>query len=164
MEDPQPALSAQAAQVAARQQPQLLITAVYIDLQQAVALTDNGRSVALTDVPAGRYNLLQANPGAALFRTAQLPARDIKGLRLILGANSSIQLSDGSIHALDTPSGTTSGLKVQLDQAVNVANTTHQVRVPFSTDRDIVRRGNESFGLKPVLKGILNTVSVSPGT
>lgn len=153
--------------VAATQQSDLkktnsAIQAVLIDLAKVEVHGAQGARTTLTDVAAGPYNLLTAGSNTTLlFTTRRLPAGSIQGLRLVLGNNSKIQLADGTLLKLDTPSGTTSGLKVQLEEVVATANTTYQVRVKFTVERDIVRRGNGTFGLKPVLRGSLVKPSIT---
>ncbi|RYU81067.1 DUF4382 domain-containing protein [Hymenobacter persicinus] len=130
--------------------------------------TDENTSnwTALPGVQPGRRNLLQTgNIGTPLFVTGAFQTGTLKQLRLILGPNSTITLSDGRILPLDTPSGQTSGLKVKLNAAVT-SGTNYAVLVPIDPDWQVVARGNGSYGLKPVLEGTVSAqqiIIITPG-
>ncbi|AHJ99730.1 DUF4382 domain-containing protein [Hymenobacter swuensis] len=134
------------------------IGAVLIDLEQAEGQFSQGNKVVLPGVSARSYDLLSATNG----RISLTPAFSgtLQSIRLVLGTGSQIQLANGTLLALDTPSGTTSGLKIQLDDTPLEAGTTYLLTIDFSVERDIVSRGNGTYGLKPVLRGTVIPASI----
>ena len=134
------------------------VSAVLIDLEQVEGQFSQGNKVVLPGVAVRSYDLMSTTNGPISLTPAF--SGTLQSMRLVLGTNSKIQLADGTILPLDTPSGTTSGLKIQLDDTPLVAGTTYRLIVDFSVERDIVSRGNGTYGLKPVLRGTL--VKVTP--
>ncbi|RSK37542.1 DUF4382 domain-containing protein [Hymenobacter metallilatus] len=134
------------------------ISAVLIDLEQAEGQFSQGSKVVLPGVSAGSYDLLSATNGQ--IRLTPAFSGTLQSMRLVLGANSKIQLTNGPLLALDTPSGTTSGLKILLDDTPVTAGTAYLLTVDFSVERDIVSRGNGTYGLKPVLRGTLKPAPI----
>ena len=104
-----------------------------IDLLQLT----NGRfqELGIAPLPAGKYTqvrlLLSRNPGGGTFANSVVP-------------------TNGSEVALATPSAVQSGLKVIHPFTVEAGERVDLV-IDFDACRSIVRRGNGSFGLKPVL-------------
>ncbi|MCA8832910.1 DUF4382 domain-containing protein [Hymenobacter pini] len=134
------------------------ISGVFIDLQQTEGQFQQGYKMVLAGAGARSYDLLSATNGKiSLTPTA---SGTLQSVRLVLGANSKIRLADGTLLDLDTPSGTTSGLKIQLDDTPLVAGTMYTLTVDFSVERDIVSRGNGTYGLKPVLRGTLTPTPI----
>jgi Domain of unknown function (DUF4382) len=119
---------------------------------------DAGWSDVVLD-PARRVDLLQLTNGVlmALGQTA-LPAGKYQQLRLVLAANTaanplanSVTPAGGKETALTTPSGQTSGLKLNVDLQV-AADKVLDVVIDFDACKSIVKRGNSGqFNLKPVL-------------
>lgn len=136
------------------------ISAVFIDLKQAEGQFSQGNKVILPGVSARSYDLLSATNGQISLTPAF--SGTLRSVRLILGSDSKIRLADGQLLPLDTPSGTTSGLKIQLDDTPLIAGVTYVLTIDFSVERDIVSRGNCSYGLKPVLRGTLKIASTIP--
>lgn len=104
-----------------------------------------------------KINLLDLTNGvmAALGQTT-LPAGRYTQLRLVLEPNhgstlaNSVLPSGGGEKALVTPSGATSGIKLNANIEVTEGNTT-DIALDFDACKSIVKRGNGSFGLKPVI-------------
>ncbi|MFD2785691.1 DUF4382 domain-containing protein [Hymenobacter rubripertinctus] len=134
------------------------IGAVLIDLEQAEGQFSQGNKVVLPGVAVRHYDLMSATTGQISLTPAF--SGTLESMRLVLGTGSTIKLADGTILPLDTPSGTTSGLKIKLDDTPLVAGTTYLLTVDFSVERDIVSRGNGTYGLKPVLRGTLKEAQV----
>ena len=109
--------------------------------------------------PARRIDLLQLNNGvlASLGQTA-LPAGKYQQLRLVLAANTTanplanaVTPTGGKETALSTPSGQTSGLKLQVNLDV-AADKVLDVVIDFDACKSVVKRGNSGqYNLKPVL-------------
>jgi hypothetical protein len=92
-----------------------------------------------------------------------LPSGTYRSLRLIIDADrssvtlaSGATLTGGSDPGVKFPSAGTSGLKIQLDEAVSVADSTTKLLVDFDVGSSFVLRGNslERNGLlfKPVIR------------
>ncbi|TGE14256.1 DUF4382 domain-containing protein [Hymenobacter elongatus] len=131
--------------------------AVNIDVLRVEVSQDadekTGHWVALADVQPGVRNLLNSGTiNSPLFLTSGFQLGTVKQVRVVLGTNNTITLTDGSVVAMDTPSGQTSGLKVKVNARVH-SRMQHAVMVSIDPEKQIVSRGNGSYGLKPVLDG-----------
>lgn len=109
---------------------------------------DPVRKIDLLELTNGRFQELGITP---------LPAGDYTQVRLLLSPNpgvgppaNSVVPTNGSEIALATPSAVQSGLKVIHPFTVEAAKRVDLV-IDFDACRSIVRRGNGTFGLKPVL-------------
>jgi hypothetical protein len=133
-------------------------TAVNIDLQ-GIELTGNGNTVMLNTVP-GIYNLLNfANGVDTLIATGDLEIERVQQIRLILGPNNSLVVG-GVTHSLAIPSGSESGLKLQVHQELQ-AGVAYGVLLDFDANQSIVEEGNGSYHLKPVIRTIETALSGS---
>lgn len=75
-------------------------------------------------------------------------------VRLLLGPNNTVVLSDGTVKPLIVPSGYTSGLKLNV-QSVPTLTSGYKVLIDFDAARSIVARGNGTFSLKPVVRSYI---------
>lgn len=82
----------------------------------------------------------------------------IHQLRLILGENNTIMLSDGSILPIQTPSAQQSGLKLNV-QSDSELNSGYKVIIDFDASRSIVLKGNGGYLLKPVIRAYITANS-----
>jgi hypothetical protein len=125
--------------------------AVYLDIQ-AVELTMTGQSaVTLTPVRPGIYDILHFKNGAdTLLMRADVPGGNIEQIRLKLGSNNSVVI-DGQSYALTTPSGQTSGIKLNLNQTL-VAGNAYTFWIDFDAGKSIHQTGNGKYMLKPVIR------------
>ncbi|MDQ3291250.1 MAG: DUF4382 domain-containing protein [Bacteroidota bacterium] len=114
----------------------------------------------LTMEETGTINLLDLSNGkSALLASAELPAGKISQIRLKLGSNNTLKLKDGSIVKLTTPSGQTSGLKLQINQELE-ADVTYEILLDFDAAKSVVKRGNSGqYNLKPVIRTITQAVA-----
>ena len=109
--------------------------------------------------PALNINLLalQGQDSFQMFSNAILPAGQYDWIRLNVNAtndgilDSYIKLDDSSVHELDIPSGSESGLKITGGLEV-IANTPTRMTIDFDLRKSIVMTGAGLFKLKPVLK------------
>jgi hypothetical protein len=116
-------------------------------------------SITLTFNPPMSIDLLalQGQNSVPLLTNQTLPTGTYDWLRLnITAANdgildSYIKLSDSSVHELDIPGGSESGLKVIGGLEV-IANTPTSMTIDFDLRRSIVMAGTANYKLKPVLK------------
>jgi hypothetical protein len=127
---------------------------VNIDIQSVEVHTSDGNQTSgwtTLDVESGVYNILELTDGLdTLLATAELPAGKISQIRLILGENNSVKVG-GETKDLFTPSAQQSGLKLNLN-AVLTEGITYTITLDFDAARSIVKRGNGTFSLKPVIR------------
>jgi hypothetical protein len=125
--------------------------AVNLDIQ-AVELTMAGSSaVTLTPVNPGIYNILQFSNGLdTLLMRADVPAGTVQQIRLILGTNNTIVVN-GTSYPLETPSGQTSGVKLNLNQTF-AAGGAYTIWIDFDAAKSILQTGNGDYKLKPVIR------------
>ncbi|MEO7991539.1 MAG: DUF4382 domain-containing protein [Chryseolinea sp.] len=144
--------------------------AVNVDIQGVeVKSQDNSGWISL-DVNKGIYNILDFTNGLdTLLGTGEIPAGKINQIRLILGANNSIQIAN-VITPLTTPSAQQSGLKLNIDTTFQ-ADVTYVILLDFDAARSIVPAGESGkYILKPVIRAIAEATSgaikgqVSPAT
>jgi hypothetical protein len=127
--------------------------AVNIDLQAVEIKGNNGSSVML-NVNPGIYNLLDFSNGLdTLIASGSLQMSRVEQIRLILGSNNTIVLTDGSVHPLSTPSAQQSGLKLQVHQDLQ-PGIAYYVLLDFDAAQSIVVEGNGTYSLKPVIRTI----------
>ncbi|WP_210489798.1 DUF4382 domain-containing protein [Rufibacter aurantiacus] len=108
----------------------------------------------LETIHPGVYNLLDfANGRDTLLASANLPAGRISQIRLVLGNNNTLKLKgENTTRPLTTPSGQTSGLKLQINADL-VADVTYRLLLDFDAAKSIVPRGNSGqYNLKPVIR------------
>lgn len=74
----------------------------------------------------------------------------ISQIRLVLGNANSV-VKDGQSHDLETPSGQTSGIKVQVHADLE-AKKSYKVRLDFNVYESILETGNGKFKMKPVIE------------
>lgn len=125
-------------------------SAVNIDIQK-IEIGVNGGWVPLNFPKPGIYNLLDFKNGAdVVLGQATLPEGNVSQMRMILGPNNSL-VSNGVTYPLQTPSGEQSGLKFNWHQTL-VSNGAYNVWIDFDAGRSIVKTGNGSYILKPVIR------------
>jgi hypothetical protein len=131
-------------------------TAINIDLQ-AIEITGNGNTVNLNTTP-GIYNLLNFTNGLdTLIATGNLTIDKVQQIRMILGPNNTI-VTGGNTYTLTIPSGSESGLKLQVHQDLQ-AGVAYSVLLDFDANQSIVQEGNGSYQLKPVIRTVENAIS-----
>ncbi|TGE21249.1 DUF4382 domain-containing protein [Hymenobacter aquaticus] len=162
LQEAAPATQTAAQDAKKEKEPKLTYQAVNVDVQRVEVSQDADESTShwatLTDVQPGMRNLLASSTLASpLFTTAGFQAGTVKQIRLILGANNTITLSNGRVVALDTPSGQTSGLKVKVNRLIT-GGQQYAVLVGIDPEWQVVAKGNGSYGLKPVLEGYIATI------
>lgn len=145
---------------------------VYVDIQNIKIHSNTGGWQTPTNFNAGVYDLLELNNGLDTFLCdVELPAGKVSQIRLMLGNNNSVVV-DGTTHALNTPSGQESGIKLNLHKEF-AAGAAYTVWLDFDAGKSVVETGNASYNLKPViraysdltdgkLKGIVQPMSTNP--
>lgn len=133
---------------------------VNVDVQDVVVIYDDSNRVQLTTITPGVYNLLDFNNGLdTLIASEDLPSGRVNQIRLILGMNNSVMI-DSTIYELKTPSGQTSGLKINF-QTELIDGVTYDVTLDFDASRSVVERGNGKYNLKPVIRAFVDATSGS---
>ncbi len=136
---------------------------VNIDIQSVeIHSSDGNQNSGWTtlDVENGVYNILKLTNGLdTLLASSELPAGRISQIRLILGDNNSVVVG-GETFPLSTPSAQQSGLKLNL-QAELTEGITYTITLDFDAARSIVKRGNGTYSLKPVIRAIEKTTTGS---
>lgn len=123
--------------------------------QSGNADADAGGWHEITLNPARKINLLNLTNGVldSLGQTS-LPAGTYTQLRLVLANTgplaNSVKPTSGIETALVTPSGLTSGIKLNGNFEV-AAGTTTELTLDFDACKSIVTRGNGTYALKPVI-------------
>lgn len=124
--------------------------AVNLDVQKVEFYTNDGMKT-MTVLKPGLYNLLNFKNGTdVLLAEATLPEGTLSQMRLVLGDNSTIVV-DGKTYPLSTPSAEQSGLKFNWNQTLE-AGSAYNVWIDFDAARSIVKTGNGTYKLKPVIR------------
>lgn len=98
----------------------------------------------------GVYNLLNFQNGVdTLLAGGTLPERQVKEIRLILGANNTVK-NNGVVYPLIIPSGSESGLKIKFSKALGADLNT--LVVDFDAAQSVSQNGTGSYSLRPVLR------------
>ena len=107
----------------------------------------------------GVYNLLELTNGLdALIGEAEIPAGELKELRLVLGDNNTL-VEDGNTIDLRTPSAQQSGLKVKVNEVLE-DGITYTILIDFDAARSVVKAGNSgNYNLKPVMRAKLEALT-----
>jgi uncharacterized protein DUF4382 len=146
---------------------QVNVTVSKVRIHQSDTASDN--SPGWTDItlnPARKINLLDLNdptqPNFALETLGEtpLPAGHYTQLRLVLDRNTGQSLANSVVLsgtnneiALDTPSGTQSGIKL-IHQFTVDSGQRVDLLLDFDACHSIVKTGNGTYKLKPVIKVI----------
>jgi len=99
----------------------------------------------------------------------RLPAGSYTQIRLVLERNTvrpltnSVVPTGGAEQPLETPSAVQSGIKLNHTFTIE-GNKLHDIVLDFDACRSIVRRGNGTYGLKPVIKALPRTQTEIVGT
>lgn len=129
---------------------------VNIDIQGVEVHSSEGNQNSgwtTLDVESGVYNILELTNGLdTLLATAELPAGRISQIRLILGDDNSVVVG-GETFPLSTPSAQQSGLKLNLNAELT-EGITYTITLDFDAARSIVKRGNGTYSLKPVIRAL----------
>lgn len=106
------------------------------------------------------YDLLAYAHGRdTIIAEAAIPAGYYSQLRLYIGSGSNI-VKDGLTEPLEIPSGSQSGLKLNI-QANIVSGVKYELTLDFDAGRSIVVTGNGRYKLKPVIKVVSTAISGS---
>lgn len=124
--------------------------AVNLDVQKVEFNTNDGVKT-MSVIKPGVYNLLNFKNGTdVLLAEATLPEGTVSQMRLVLGDNNTIVV-DGKTYPLTAPSSSQSGLKFNWHQTLE-AGGAYNVWIDFDAARSVVKTGNGTYMLKPVIR------------
>ncbi|HJW53162.1 MAG TPA: DUF4382 domain-containing protein [Burkholderiaceae bacterium] len=149
---------------------QVVVTVERVRVHQSMGANDNDSG--WTDIsvsPARKVDLLSLQNGVLVdLGQTTLPAGQYTQLRLMLSSNGTgtpanyVVPTKGSMTPMATPSAQQSGLKLIHGFTIEAGKTTGLV-LDFDACKSIVRRGNGSFGLKPVIRVMPMTLTAIAG-
>jgi hypothetical protein len=147
---------------------QVNVTVSKVRVHQSATASDTDAGWTDITLPAARkINLLNLTNGVLdPLGQAQLGVGRYTQVRLVLAENSTLSPMANSVvqtgstveRALDTPSGTQSGIKINHTFDV-AADTTVDLALDFDACKSVVVRGNNSYLLKPVVNAVQLLVS-----
>ncbi|MFY0642979.1 MAG: DUF4382 domain-containing protein [Bacteroidia bacterium] len=124
---------------------------LYIDIEGMEIHSDSNGWESILPFNAGVYDLLTLTNGLdTLLCTTELPEGTISQIRLLLGDNNEIVVN-GTNHDIKIPSGSQSGLKLNLHQHLD-AGTSYNIWLDFDACKSVVEKGNGQYSLKPVIR------------
>jgi len=137
------------------------VIAVNVDVQSIKYSIDDETWIDLPMSPV-TVDLLQfSNGNDTLLSNIELEEGvKIQQVRLILGSNNTIMLSDSTVHPIATPSAQQSGLKLNV-QSFSEVTSGYKVIIDFDASRSIIKKGNGEYQLKPVIRAYISANSSS---
>jgi len=134
---------------------------VWIDIQgiefHLTTKNGDGKWISLENVNKGLYNLLDYSNGKdTLLVSTDLDSGVVSQIRLILGEQNCV-VTDKGKFILKVPSGSTSGLKINLHEAFDI-DVIKNIWIDFDASKSIVKTGNGKYILKPVLRAYTKIV------
>ena len=116
--------------------------------------------------PNTLINLLDLGSGRTMnLGATTLPTGNYRSFRLVLDTDqSTITLKDGSEPPIHFPSAGQSGIKVKLDEPIQLTEDGSVMTLDFDIGRSFVMRGNSSangFNFKPVIHAVAQDVTGS---
>jgi Domain of unknown function (DUF4382)/Carboxypeptidase regulatory-like domain len=145
---------------------------VRIDAKTAEPTDDEAADVANEDGwttianPDASINLLDLSQGRTTnLGAATLATGTYRGFRMIIDpARSSMTLNDGTSPAIQFPSAAHSGIKVDLDQPIQLTEDGSVMTLDFDVGRSFVMRGNNArngFNFRPVVRAVAEDITGS---
>ncbi len=146
---------------------------IVVDSVQAHIATSDSTSGWMTlNRVSKTYDLLKLVNGAnAVIGQAAVPVGRYSQIRLYIGSGSTVVVN-GVSKPLNTPSGSQSGVKLNVDATIQ-PDITYVLTIDFDANRSIVTTGNPSnptYTLKPVIRAVATATtgtiagSVSPAS
>lgn len=122
------------------------------EVQVHYASSDSTSGWVTLNTNSGIYNLLELqNDVSVLLATEQeLQAGAVNQMRIILGTNNEVMLTDSSTTELTVNSAINTGLKLNVNSEIRAGAKT-EILIDFDADKSIVSTGENSFLLKPVI-------------
>jgi len=124
---------------------------VILNVESVQILTNKGTTTLAVN---STFDILLFRNGKdTLIASEDIPSGKIQEVRLILGATGNRVVVDGQSHVLTTPSGQTSGVKLKVHDDL-IAGVAYTMLLDFDAATSIVKTGNGSYILKPVIRAI----------
>lgn len=131
--------------------------AVILNIKSVVIVTAKGENTLA--VGGGPINILHFRLGKdTLLASQDIPAGTIQQVRLVLNDTGNRVVVDGTSYDLKTPSGQTSGVKLNVHDNLT-AGIDYTLRLDFDAAQSIVLTGNGKYILKPVIRAFSDAVS-----
>ena len=144
---------------------------VRIDAKQSTstdvdAADESSQGWTTVATPNALINLLDLGSGKTVnLGATTLPTGSYQSFRLILDTNkSSITLKDGTKPSIKFPSAGHSGIKVILDEPINLTENGSVTTLDFDIGRSFVMRGSDArngFNFKPVIHAVAQDITGS---
>lgn len=132
------------------------LKAMNVEVQKVQLIDAQGSATELA-APNRVIDLLKLQGGISdTLAAVQIAAGSYQGLRLLLGANNSVQLADGSMHPLTTPSAQQDGLKVAIDLSVDTGGE-HTLVIDFDVAASLqlhTAGHSDKYMLRPALRAV----------
>jgi Domain of unknown function (DUF4382) len=137
-------------------------TAAPTDAEAADAANHDGWTTVAT--PNASINLLDLGSGKTMnLGATTLATGNYNGFRLILDTDkSSITLTDGTTPPIFFPSAAQTGIKINLDQPIQLTENGSVMTLDFDIGRSFVMRGNSAsngFNFKPVIRAVAEDIT-----
>jgi hypothetical protein len=131
--------------------------AVILSVKSVVIVTDKGQETL--PVGGGPIDILRFRAGRdTILADRDIPAGTVQQVRLVLNETGNRVVVGGISHDLTTPSGQTSGVKLNVNETFT-AGLAYTMRLDFDAAQSIVLTGNGKYILKPVIRAIATTAS-----
>lgn len=132
--------------------------AVLLNIDKIEILTSNGRTTLDVD-DNEPFDILEFSMGKdTLLANETIASGRLQEVRLILDDEGNEIIVDGQPHALTTPSGQSSGVKIKVQDEL-IPNVAYTLLLDFDVASSIVQQGNGGYSLKPVIRAIPEAVS-----
>lgn len=132
---------------------------VNLDIQQISFHTSGDSTVSSgwyeLETAQGIYNLMDYIVDDTLIAFDSLvSAQTISQIRLVLGDSNTVMI-DSMIYNLSTPSGQTSGIKLQVHTEL-LPDSAYVIMLDFDPEESVMQTGNGKYKLQPVIRTIVN--------
>ncbi len=132
------------------------VNIVIDSVQVHVSTSDSTSGWTTLSKGSATYDLLKLVNGAnAVIGSAKLPVGDYSQIRLYVGTGSNVVVS-GATKSLTTPSGSQSGIKLNVNATIQ-SDITYVLTIDFDANKSIVKTGNPNsptYILKPVIRAL----------
>lgn len=138
-------------------------SAAATDAEATAATNASGWTTIAT--PNRSINLLALQGGVTTnLGTTTLSSGTYRGFRLVIDpAQSNIVLKNGTSPSIDFPSAAQSGIKINLDQAIEVTADSSVMILDFDIGRSFVMKGNSisqnGLAFKPVIRAVASELT-----
>lgn len=131
--------------------------AVILSIKSVVIVTEKGEQTF--NVNGNPVDILRFRAGKDTVLAGQdIPAGTIEQIRLVLNTSGNRVIVNGVSHDLTTPSGQTSGVKLNLHETLK-PGIAYSLRLDFDAAQSIVNTGSGKYLLKPVIRALSTAVS-----